>query len=133
MAKIGRKPWEPTAEDLSKMEALAARGLTEEQIARSLGIHPDTLRRKKKVYAEVVEAIQTGKAKGIADIANELYQSAKEGNTTAQIFFLKCRADWVEASRLEISGLDGKPIQLTAMTDEQLLRIARQGSQKALE
>lgn len=92
--RVGRPPWIPP--DPEKVESLAARGLTMEQIASCLGIHYATLAEKRKEFVEFDEAIKRGRDKGISIIANSLYESAKEGNTTAQIFFLKARAKWSE-------------------------------------
>ena len=85
----GRPKWMPP--DLEKVKQLAAIGLNNEQIARALGISPTTLYERKAEYAEFAEAIKDGAAIGVATIGNALFQSAKNGNTTAQVFFMKCR------------------------------------------
>ncbi len=85
-----------TPDMLEKAERLAARGLTMEQIAYSIGMGTSTLYDKAKENLELSEAIKRGKAKGIATIANALFEGAKNGNTTSQIFYLKCRAKWKE-------------------------------------
>lgn len=98
----GRPKWMPP--DLDKVEALAARGLTEEQIAHSLGVCYDTLNERKKELSEFAEAIKRGKNKGIAAVANKLYDNAQVGNVSAQIFYLKCRAGWKEVNVTEHQG-----------------------------
>jgi hypothetical protein len=42
------------------------------------------------------EAIDRGRVQGLTEIANSLFESALNGNTTAQIFYLKNRSpdDW---------------------------------------
>lgn len=92
MARTGRPKWIPPPP--AQVEALAAQGLTEEQIADALGISQQTLILRKKEYSEFAEAIKKGKAKGIAAISNALFQKAKGGDTTAMIFYLKARAQW---------------------------------------
>jgi len=77
--------------DYKKVESLAAQGLTKEQIARCLGIGRSTLFDKQKKDPDFLDAIKRGQAKGIGTITNALFQSAKNGNITAQIFFLKNR------------------------------------------
>jgi len=94
--KRGRPSWVPP--DLKKVEELAERGLTNEQIALCLGIHVGTLYAKKNEFHDFDEAIKKGHSKGISIISNALFESAKNGNTTAQIFFLKCRANWKETN-----------------------------------
>lgn len=109
MAKRGRPKWTPPS--IEQVEALAAQGLTLEQIAAALGIHYDTLNERKKELSDFSEALKRGRAKGTAKIANALFQSAVSGNTTAQIFWLKAMAGWKERFINEHTGLDGKPIE----------------------
>lgn len=87
----GRPPFVIDEAVLKKAETFAAQGLTQQQIADSLGIHIATLMRKKKEISELSEAIKRGEAKGLASITNALFQSARDGNVTAQIFYLKNR------------------------------------------
>ncbi len=87
--KRGRPKWEPP--DLKTVEKLASRGLTQAQIASSLGISPDTLIARKKDFPGFFEAIKKGQARGLWDITNGLFQAACEGNITACIFYLKNR------------------------------------------
>jgi len=89
---MGRPRIQITAENCHEAERLASRGLTKEQIASSLGFCRDTLRKKEKEYSVFSDAIKKGQAQGIAKISNALFESALDGNVTAQIFFLKNRA-----------------------------------------
>lgn len=109
--KRGRPEWIPNEETLKTVESLAAQGLTKEQIANCLGISYQTLNEKSKEYSDFSDAIKRGSAKGIATISNALFSSAKTGNTTAQLFYLKCRGGWKETQVNEHSGIDGKPIE----------------------
>lgn len=122
---MARPKWEPTTQDLKTAQQLAARGLTLEQIARSLGIVPATLYKKKKLHKEFVEALQRGRATGIAQVANALFQNAMgfvhEGtgqyippDTRAQVAFLSRRdpENWSERRRVEMAGAGGGPIQV---------------------
>lgn len=112
MAERGRPPFEITDEILNKAESYAARGLNQQQIADALGIGISTLMDKKKEYEDFSEAIKRGKAKGIAHVANNLLKNVDNGNVTAQIFYLKCQAQWKETDVLEHTGKDGSPIQM---------------------
>lgn len=80
--------------DLKKVEALAERGLSQQQIADALGISERTLRSRKQESAEFAEAIKRGQAKGIGHVANKLMESVNAGNVTAAIFYLKAKAGW---------------------------------------
>ena len=100
--------------DLDKIEVFASRGLTREQVAHNLGVSAKTLQRRAKERADVEDAYQRGKAKGIAKIANALFEKALEGNTTAQIFFLKCNG-WKESSEVEFKNTT--PVKIVIKDD----------------
>ena len=102
-----------TVIDLEKIESYAALGLTREQVAHNLGFSFKTWTRYNK-DGSLEEAYQKGKSKGISVIANALYKKAKEGNTTAQIFFLKCNG-WKEESAVEVKNT--APVQLIIKND----------------
>lgn len=104
-----RKTKPKIAIDLAQVELFASRGLTREQIAAALGISYSTLNRRSKDLEDLEAAIKRGEAKGIAKVADALFNKAIKGNTAAQIFFLKARAGWKETNRNEI-----------VMDDEQL-------------
>ena len=100
--------------DPKQVEALASRGLTREQVAHNLGIGVRTLQRRANEDPAFEEAYLRGKAKGITEIANALFKKAQEGNTTAQIFFLKCNG-WKEESSVEVKNTS--PVQLVIKND----------------
>ena len=80
--------------DLEEVERLASFGLTLDQVALALGIAQSTLYAKKAENTEFSEAIKRGQAKGIHAVANKLFDNAMGGNVTAQLFYLKARAQW---------------------------------------
>lgn len=90
--KPGPTPWLPP--DLSEVENLAAHGLTRTQIAAALGISAKTLARRRADSRKLDDAILRGQAKGIAVIANKVFEAAQAGNVAAAALFLKCRAGW---------------------------------------
>ena len=88
-----------TEEICRKAERFAANGLTMRQIAYSLGMGHSSFYEKQKEFPEFKEAIEVGRAKGIAVISNALFETAKTGNVAAQIFYLKNRSpdSWKDA------------------------------------
>ena len=78
---------------LDKIIQYGAEGLTIGQTARMLGVSRSSLDRRRKEFDEIEEAIKKGQAKGISNISNALYNSAMDGNVTAQIFYLKTRGE----------------------------------------
>ena len=86
--KVGRKR---IYLDPEKVRRLAAQGLSQKQISRSLGVSWNTLNRNRKRSKDFNAAYEQGVAEGLSNVTNSLYEQALEGNTTASIFFLKHR------------------------------------------
>ena len=103
--------------DLAKVEVMAANGLTQQQIADSLGISVSTRYGRKRESEEFEEAIKRGKAKGVAVVTNELMKQVKRGNVTAMIFFLKARAGWKEKNEVDLTNSDGSFAQPRKLQD----------------
>jgi hypothetical protein len=77
---------------LTKVQALASQGLTIVQIGHVLGIGERTVYTHKKNNKQFGQAIKEGQSKGVATITNALFKSAKSGQVTSMIFWLKNRA-----------------------------------------
>lgn len=78
-------------ENLLLLEGWARDGLTDEQIAKNIGITLSTFYEWKKKYSDFSESLKKGKEVVDYQVENALLSSALEGNTTAQIFWLKNR------------------------------------------
>lgn len=87
----GRPKWLPTASICKQANEMASRGLTVSQIADCLGISESTLYGKQNEYIEFLEAIKKGRAEGLNQVSNALFEKAIDGNVTAMIYFLKVR------------------------------------------
>jgi len=97
--KVGRKRINL---DLEQVENLASRGLGTSQIARALGVSWDTIDRNRKRSADFEDALKRGKAKGLAQVTNALFESATEKNSVvAQIFYLKNQDPKIWKDRVE--------------------------------
>ena len=82
--------------DLQAAEELASLGLTDQQIADSLGISRSTLSRRKADDDTFEAILRKGKAKAIVKVSSALMQEVENGSLRAIIFYLKCRAGWRE-------------------------------------
>ena len=67
--------------------------------------------------------VTVGETKANAQVAGFLFNAARSGNVTAQIFWLKTRARWRETPlELRHSGSVGRR-ELSEITDEELIAI----------
>lgn len=90
MARPKYEKW-LTPEGLRRLKGWAMLGLTDEQIARNMGIHCATLYAWKKAHPEISEALKEGKEPADFAVMNALYQNALAGNVTAQMYWLNNR------------------------------------------
>lgn len=135
--------------DPKKVRELASRGLGPTQIARALGVSWHTIDANRKRSQEFDEAIENGKAEGLAEVTNSLFESANSGNVTAQIFYLKNRdtSNWMDRvetnhtlsigsaldnARLRTENAPAKIIQ-GEVVDEQRVSAKRANDKKSLE
>ncbi|HZT90300.1 MAG TPA: hypothetical protein VFA12_20335 [Stellaceae bacterium] len=106
---MARQKWVPDAAERRQVQAMAAYGIPQDDIARVLGVAPKTLR------SACRDELDTGTTVATAKVAEGLYQEATAGKdprarVTAQIFWLKTRAGWKETTLNEHTGKDGRPI-----------------------
>lgn len=103
-----------TPEGLLLLEGWARDGLTDEQIAQKMGVGYSTLQTWKSKYQDIQDTLKKGKDVVDYQVENALLSSALDGNTTAQIFWLKNRRPdkWrdkqkEEADNTALDKLDG--------------------------
>lgn len=112
---MGRRAHKPDPALRRQVEALAAYGIPEADISGVVGIDPKTLRKHYR------EELDLGESKANAQVAGFLFSAAKNGNVTAQIFWLKTRAKWRETPlELRHSGSIGRK-DLSELSDEDLM------------
>lgn len=125
MAK-GKYQYWLTPEGLTLLEGWARDGLTDEQISKKCGISRETLHQWKNKYSDISDTLKKGKEIIDYQVENALLSAALEGNTTAQIFWLKNRRpdkwrdkpDSVKTDKLEDDPLTES---LERMLDEGLI------------
>jgi hypothetical protein len=112
-----RRAHVPDVAQRRQVEAMAAYGIPEPDISRVLGIDPKTLRKHYR------DELDMGATKANAQVAGFLFNSAKNGNVTAQIFWLKTRAKWRETPvELNHSGTIATK-EIRDLSDEELTRM----------
>lgn len=88
MAKGQYEKW-LKPENLTLIQGWKRNGLTDEQIAKSMGIAPRTLEYWKKKHVQILRALKIGKEQANFAVENKLFDKAMKGNTAAMIFWLK--------------------------------------------
>ena len=89
---------EPTPETRLQVKTLASVGTPQDQIALVIGISKNTLIKHYRKELDTAMIIAN------AAIGQTLFKQAKDGNTAAAIFWLKCRAGWVDTQKIEHTG-----------------------------
>ena len=149
MAKGKYVKWlEP--ENLLLLRGWAQDGLTDEQIAKNIGVNRATLYDWKKRFPDLDDALKKGKEVSDYEVENALFKSATgyeyeeevlsnagkvekvkryaKPNVTAQIFWLKNRKpdQWREKQEVQHSGNMGHTVtDMTALSVEELKRLAK--------
>ena len=86
-----------------KVRHLAGLGVRQDDIARIVRCSPKTLRKRCR------DDLDCGIAEANAIVSGSLFAAAKGGNVTAQIFWLKTRAQWREnAARSDAASGDAE-------------------------
>jgi hypothetical protein len=112
---MARPSYSPDPPIKGQVEAMAAYGIPEDDIAAVLKVDAKTLRKHFR------DELDLGHTKANAQVAGFLFNSAKTGNVTAQIFWLKTRARWREVPvELKHSGSIERT-DLSQMSDEELM------------
>jgi hypothetical protein len=121
----GRPKWIP---DLQQTEELASRGMTYQQIAHFFGICEATLYNRLNELPDFLEAIKRGRANGVEKMAGKLFEGGMSGNTTSQLFYLKCIGGWQESGTpigdLQASNVaESEPVDVNQSRDRALQKL----------
>lgn len=100
--KQGRPAWDLTDEKREKAISWASAGCTNKQIAAGIGCHVSTFQDLLNRFPDFGEALKAARETADAMVQNALWTEAINGNTTAQIFWMKARAGWRDNNADEI-------------------------------
>lgn len=122
---MGRKNFEPTAEERQKVYQLTAAGFTVEEIAKTI------YRYKKPISDKTVrkyfsKELETARIEAVGAVAARLFKKAMDGDTASMIFYLKTRGGWKESQAIECSGINGEPIKVQQLEPEQYEKIRKE-------
>lgn len=88
MAKGQYQKWLEN-DNLILLQGWKRNGLTDEQIAKNIGINVRTLDKWKAKYGRIRQALKVGHEQANYAVEGKLLKKALSGNTTAMIFWLK--------------------------------------------
>jgi hypothetical protein len=127
---MSRRAFAVTDAVRDRVRYLAGVGVRQEDIAKIIGCDPKTLRKRLR------DELDRGVAEANATISGHLFAAAKSGNITAQIFWLKTRANWREGKRDEPLGAGaGSKSEVVLVLpdnnrDPELTRVLREAQEK---
>jgi hypothetical protein len=100
------RPSEFKEEYVAEVAEMASNGLTDLEIAESIGVNRTTLWRWSQVHPELCNALKDSKQIADTRVEQSLYSKALGGDTTAMIFWLKNRKskEWRDKTETEITG-----------------------------
>lgn len=88
------------------------------ELAEKLGVHPDSLsdwKKREELWAIVAEHRDIWIRENVADVVDGLIKRAKDGAAPEVKLFLQLAGVYTETTRSEITGRDGKPIQVETL------------------
>lgn len=101
MTRASHKDWH-SKEQLEKLQGWARDGLTDEQIAKNIGIRRPTLYAWKKEHPDIADALKKGKEVVDVEIENALLKKAMGTTTkTTQYKMVKVDSDVLKAKRVK--------------------------------
>ena len=102
---MAKSKWDKIKDKLTLVEGWARDGLTDEQIAKNLGISKTTLYKYKNEHSELFELLKKGKEVVDYEVENALLRNALNGNVTAQIYWLNNRKpkNWRNKQDVDVS------------------------------
>ena len=74
--KRGPKPRLVNKDFLEKVEQLAARGLSQQQVCHALGLSETWWYDAKQKNSDISDSFKRGQAKGLAEVSNAIYEQA---------------------------------------------------------
>jgi len=119
----GNQPFVVDDKDRQQVERMVGFGITQEQIAKIMGIAESTL---KKYFADELE---NGVSRVNSAVAQNLFSiatSREQGSVAAAIFWMKTRGRWRETNHHVHSGDDKEPpitiasVDLKALSDAEI-------------
>lgn len=115
----GRKAYRTDRSDmelnLEEVKAVAALGLTIEEIAHFFNMSRSTFDRRREEFAQIDAAINQGRAVSKAKMAGKLFDTGMNGNVLAQIAFLKMIHGMRDSGLIEGGGGGGEGGQSTGV------------------
>lgn len=100
--------------DLQALEDFCAQTIEcpDTEIAAEFGCHEDTIKNRRRDEPKFEAAIQRGRRRARSELRKSQFAAAKNGNPAMMIWLGKQYLDQHEVSRHELTGAEGKPIEV---------------------
>lgn len=121
--RAGRKPVEI---DLTNLEKLCVLQCTYEEIGAFFAVSARTIQKRCK-DPQFAEAVRTGRAKGKISIRRAQMRLAEAGNATMTIWLGKQYLGQREVTPVELTGVNGQPVQIALEVLDGILDQATKG------
>jgi len=128
--KGGRPAHQPTDADRKLCRTLSGYGVPQEEIARQIGIHQETLRTHYR------DELDGGIAQANAKVAESLFKRATSDGpqaVSAAIFWMKTRAGWRDVNVHEHTGKDGGAIQTESKVNVDVSKLSNAAMAELLD
>lgn len=114
---MGRSTRVITLEETAQVEALAAHGHTQEEVAEFLGMSARHFRRNKGKNCFLMSAYNRGRFKAKNYVASRLWRYIRNDaltaiNLSAITFYLRTQAGWTEKQEMSLTAKDVTPNRL---------------------
>jgi hypothetical protein len=121
--KSGPKPAiEMTEEFLDKVESLARKQFTQEQIRDYFGVKKSCWYHTKQKYPEISKRIKKGRSQLLEFVVNKFLEKVEQGDTKCILFYLERKAKWLSESSLKLDAKiktdKNSPIELKITTTD---------------
>jgi len=117
--------------DLARVEDLAANGLSESEVAASMGFSRHTIQRRKRDDEAFATAWKRGRERAHAEVTNALMSLIRDRNLGAVVWYEKTRKGYSDRVQQEVMGKDGNAIEIKQTVFDHSAAIASIASRSA--
>ncbi len=120
--KGAKKAIDVNADFLDKVESLARKQFTQEQIRDYFGVKKSCWYHTKQQSPEIAERIKKGRSKRLEQVVDKLYEKIEEGDVKCILFYLERKGKWIPENNVKLDAKiktdKNSPIELKITTTD---------------